>query len=558
MSMSNGVTGGVFATLADLQASKPRVNTRVELVTGERYSIDAADSGGGVAVNGFFANKIKDLKITPNSKFDYYQETLSDTTLTEVSPEGGDYLAFPVVAQQADGRILVAYMHQSQHTGSAAADVVCKYSDDAGASWSAEIIIYGTLFGSDTINPYFVTLGVDKDDNFVVIFNTYASNPGDSPARPNITRSLNGQVWDAPQTVTFSGDPESASSTIIPFNEIKLLPSGKLAIAWYQGDNNWVGVMDDDVSKVDFDLRLVINSSSPTYSEMAFVPFNEQVWFAFLRLDGATNSIPYLTSDDAGATWVSRGNMGDNGGVEVGGGWVVQSAERVTINGVPSVMVTAGARKSASGTITGSPAIKFFACPASDARLNTGLWDLIHEFALADDGENRDAYASVVTHDAEGNCLLLTHEETAADESRILSGAFNYSETSQNVKLADIDLNSVAVTYTDQVGRFTKIGKQVFFRVEINYTGLDISDTSGIAIIVSGFPFAVVNSGQCSIDTENSTGFTFTAGDDAACNFSSSNVLLQAHKVDGNAWTYNSGKIAASGNVIFFGQYETV
>lgn len=68
--MSNGVTGGIFATLADLQASKPRVNTRVELVTGERYSIDAADSGGGISVNGLFANEILNTQNVRMSKLD--------------------------------------------------------------------------------------------------------------------------------------------------------------------------------------------------------------------------------------------------------------------------------------------------------------------------------------------------------------------------------------------------------------------------------------------------------------------------------------------------------
>ena len=58
MSMSNGVTGGNFTTLADLQASKPRVGTLVS-VNGIQYSIDATDFGNGVSVNGLFANLIK-------------------------------------------------------------------------------------------------------------------------------------------------------------------------------------------------------------------------------------------------------------------------------------------------------------------------------------------------------------------------------------------------------------------------------------------------------------------------------------------------------------------
>lgn len=59
MTMSNGVTGGVFATLADLQASKARVDTIVQLTNGAKYSVDVADGGAGLGVNGLFANPIK-------------------------------------------------------------------------------------------------------------------------------------------------------------------------------------------------------------------------------------------------------------------------------------------------------------------------------------------------------------------------------------------------------------------------------------------------------------------------------------------------------------------
>ena len=57
MAMSNGVTGGVFATLEDLQASKPRVDTQVSL-KGIDYTIDTTDFGNGIAVNSLFANPV--------------------------------------------------------------------------------------------------------------------------------------------------------------------------------------------------------------------------------------------------------------------------------------------------------------------------------------------------------------------------------------------------------------------------------------------------------------------------------------------------------------------
>lgn len=88
--MSNGVTGGVFATLADLQASKPRVKTRVELVAGERYSIDAENFGEGIAVNGLFANPTEGLTTSLiNSTAPVYVDEIRTTAGYRTKGDGG-------------------------------------------------------------------------------------------------------------------------------------------------------------------------------------------------------------------------------------------------------------------------------------------------------------------------------------------------------------------------------------------------------------------------------------------------------------------------------------
>jgi len=61
MAMSNGVTGGNFTTLADLQASKPRAGTIVSITIDgvyTVYSVGVQDLGGGISVNGLFANPV--------------------------------------------------------------------------------------------------------------------------------------------------------------------------------------------------------------------------------------------------------------------------------------------------------------------------------------------------------------------------------------------------------------------------------------------------------------------------------------------------------------------
>jgi hypothetical protein len=54
-----GAIDGVLPDLAALQATKPSLNTRLELITGERYKVDAVDGGSGVLLaNGAYANPV--------------------------------------------------------------------------------------------------------------------------------------------------------------------------------------------------------------------------------------------------------------------------------------------------------------------------------------------------------------------------------------------------------------------------------------------------------------------------------------------------------------------
>lgn len=444
-------------------------------------------------------------QIIADPKKKFYSEDFDSAAWDEVQAENGDYHAFPMITQNGRGTIVGSWMHQTQHTGSVAADVVCKVSIDGGANWSALNIIYGTLNGSGDINPFYNVLGIDRHGRFVNIFNKYASNPGNAPSLPWITRSWDGFNWSAPVQVTFSGDAITETSTIVPFGEIKLLPSGKLALAIYQGtptDSHYIAVIDDDVDEVDMELRLIaaigdysattisftnpntisdsanglgflsvgerFNTSSTSglndrantvvstgagsitvaetvttetagaagtvvleldYNEMVFVPLTETIWFAFLRQAGITNEIPYYTSTDAGATWTWQGNLGAG----LSGGWIPQAAERVTIDDTPHILLAVGLRDSATDpagyTIT---SMQYFICPALEAIDNSGQWNNIHELAFVDDAFDRDLYSGQIIDNVTGEILVIAHEETATDESRIVTGRFNYREKASN------------------------------------------------------------------------------------------------------------------------------
>jgi hypothetical protein len=64
LTRGNGSIDGVFPSIEQLQASKANINTRVELVSGERYRVDIADAGGGLLLaNGRYANLLPDTPV---------------------------------------------------------------------------------------------------------------------------------------------------------------------------------------------------------------------------------------------------------------------------------------------------------------------------------------------------------------------------------------------------------------------------------------------------------------------------------------------------------------
>lgn len=89
MAMSNGVTGGVFANLADLQASRPREDTQVSL-NGDVYTIDQTNFGDGIAVNSLFANPVKmTLTSLLNSTRERQAGDIVEITGYSVAGDGG-------------------------------------------------------------------------------------------------------------------------------------------------------------------------------------------------------------------------------------------------------------------------------------------------------------------------------------------------------------------------------------------------------------------------------------------------------------------------------------
>lgn len=84
MSFSTGLYSGTFKTTARMQQADLSVDTVVRLTTGERYSIDATDLGGGVLLdNGNYANLITPRSSAFVKQFDTLAQAIADASLKD-------------------------------------------------------------------------------------------------------------------------------------------------------------------------------------------------------------------------------------------------------------------------------------------------------------------------------------------------------------------------------------------------------------------------------------------------------------------------------------------
>ncbi len=88
--MGGGALDQIFTTLADLQASKPRLNTQVTL-NGDDYTINSIDFGEGISVNSLFANPLRSTASSlMNSNLEVVAGDTKDLTGFFTAGDGGD------------------------------------------------------------------------------------------------------------------------------------------------------------------------------------------------------------------------------------------------------------------------------------------------------------------------------------------------------------------------------------------------------------------------------------------------------------------------------------
>lgn len=442
-----------------------------------------------------------------------YETDGDDTVLREIVASGGAYRAFPVAARTPGGNICAVYWRGDAHSpnvpgGNQKGQFDVIVSQDGGARWTAPAGIYGNMDHGDPQYAYYAAMGNDRLGRVVLIIGIY---DGVSAVRPWITRSNDGLTWSPLSLLTVTGSVDVTAATLVPFGSISLTPSGKMVIPFYQAAFNWAAVIDDDVSETTLDLSsVVINSSSPAYSESAICCVTENEWLCFLRLDGATNSIPIMRTVNGGAIWTSLSDTG----MAVGGGYVVQAAFPFELCGVTHIGLLTGARKSVSAPIVGSPGVIFAVASYKDM-VDTGTpqFRRRHFWPLVDDGFTRDAYVGYVFDAVSCSLGIVTHEETGEFESRILTGSVNVGATMNGkpertrktwTPVLYGATTPGAATYTTQRGSYTEDGDWIEFDFRLDISAFDGTGNLGI----SGWPEAFALDQELSIQTA----FTLTSG----------------------------------------------
>ena len=314
MAMSNGVTGGNFTTLADLQASKPRAGTVVTITNNglrDVYSIDSLDGGGGISVNGLFANKVLKKEVFNASKegFDniYYNPTLSvslkNIYLGSDTPLDG-HRHFGGITRTLTGRLIVVHRRAPEHALTANTSITYEYSDDGGVSWSSET----TLIASEALYDNRECSICTTDTGRVVV--NYGRITADSSGN-NQFKSLysddNGATWSAPTVYDTIVDTFSRT-----FGQMKVVPSDDplfetmiISPAYMKiGSNFDVAYYRSYDNGATFGDKVTVESSVTGYNETSLCWVNSETICAVAR---SNTGLTLFTSTNAGASWVNGG-----------------------------------------------------------------------------------------------------------------------------------------------------------------------------------------------------------------------------------------------------------
>lgn len=351
--------------------------------------------------------------------------SFSDDTATTQISAGTRYEAFPRMVRLGNGHLLAVWWEGTDHSaqqpaGNNQGDTVGAISKDGGMTFGTPFVIAGNLDGPDATFSYSFALGVDADGGAVLVYQLFN---GVTQARPYITRSPDGEVWSVPIEVTMTNDTYSDNRSIFPFGSITALPSGKLLVGMYAGDRNWAGIIEASApSTIDLSSLVVdTDGTGDTYSEFLLCALNEAHWISVIREDGTVNASPVYETTDAGTTWTDIGTTN----LPTSGGYVPQDLFAFTVGGQDHIGLLMGLRSSASAPPDGAPGIGLYVALADQLRTASDTIEFvpIHNWGLAVDSDQRDAYGAAVVDQTTRSIAVVVHNETASTRSNVRFGA---------------------------------------------------------------------------------------------------------------------------------------
>lgn len=409
-----------------------------------------------------------------------------------------------------------------------ASDIAYKFTEDGGATWSSRILLGDGMSSGQTVFNY-PALGTCRGGSTIAVFAALDVPTG--TWKRYQSKSFNGRDdWTPIQEMVISG-PQGGAAAF--YGQIKTTGKGVLVASQYSGNDNFVLVSYDDGET--WISRLVVNSSSPNYTEQAIAIIDENVWVTVLRRDGNSGMMQAVTTDQ-GQTWSAPADTN----LPISGGYQSHELNVVDVDGVSYVFLSYMARITATPPPTPEAICARWA-KASDVVAAATNWgeEIVLQNALPD----RSGYPSFYIHKDSGTALMAYGKETAerfAECRNIKVDVVHLirkplvdlaAQSAPLVALAPQSANlvplgplsaplislgtdafingvwtpvlsfqtpgDVAVTYAvgGQVGRFVKVGKLWHCTFEIIATNLTHSTALGI-YVVTGLPAVSMTEGQ--------------------------------------------------------------
>lgn len=114
---------------------------------------------------------------------------------------------------------------------------------------------------------------------------------------------------------------------------------------------------------------------------------------------------------------------------------------------------------------------------------------------------------------------------------------------------------NVTVTTDNSTGSYCQIGNIVFWKIRMDYSGLDTSDLS--AVVIDNLPVSMQGrNGGCRMNVLSSTGIAMAASDTFSADYNAGTDSVVLPDAAGTLMKYNGGQIQSSGVIELSGWYE--